>query len=55
MRLFIAAFREDEWPAAINEVLRVAKPGGMIQLMEYVSKVSIGESVVVIEINFLFI
>ncbi|KAG1176646.1 hypothetical protein G6F70_003379 [Rhizopus microsporus] len=38
MRLFIAALREDEWPAAINEVLRVAKPGGMIQLMEYVSK-----------------
>ncbi|CEG84960.1 hypothetical protein RMATCC62417_18701 [Rhizopus microsporus] len=35
MRLFIAALREDEWPAAINEVLRVTKPGGMIQLMEY--------------------
>ncbi|CEG65580.1 hypothetical protein RMATCC62417_02336 [Rhizopus microsporus] len=38
MRFFIAALREDEWPAAINEVLRVTKPGGMIQLMEYVSK-----------------
>lgn len=41
MRFFIAALREDEWPAAINEVLRVTKPGGMIQLMEYDPKVNI--------------
>jgi ubiquinone/menaquinone biosynthesis C-methylase UbiE len=41
MRLFIAALREDEWPAAINEVLRVTKPGGMVQLMEYDPKVII--------------
>ncbi|KAG1235339.1 hypothetical protein G6F68_006558 [Rhizopus microsporus] len=36
MRFFIAALREeDEWPAAINEAIRVTKPGGMIQMTEF--------------------
>ncbi|RCH87832.1 hypothetical protein CU097_003627 [Rhizopus azygosporus] len=34
MRLLILALREEEWPAAISELIRVTKPGGMIQLLE---------------------
>lgn len=40
MRLFILALREDEWPIAIKEVLRVTKPGGIFQLLEFDLKVS---------------
>ncbi|KAG1042410.1 hypothetical protein G6F43_011913 [Rhizopus delemar] len=34
MRLLVAALREDEWPMAIGELVRVTKSGGMIQLTE---------------------
>ncbi|ORE07014.1 S-adenosyl-L-methionine-dependent methyltransferase [Rhizopus microsporus var. microsporus] len=35
MRFFILALREEEeWPAAISEIIRVTKPGGMIQMSE---------------------
>lgn len=34
MRLLVLALREEEWPTAISELIRVAKPGGMIQLLE---------------------
>jgi ubiquinone/menaquinone biosynthesis C-methylase UbiE len=46
MRLFILALREVEWPVAIKDILRVTKPGGMIQLLEFDLKVT-GGSVVV--------
>lgn len=39
MRLFILALREVEWPIVIKEILRVAKPGGIIQLIEFDLKV----------------
>ncbi|CEJ00723.1 hypothetical protein RMCBS344292_14772 [Rhizopus microsporus] len=32
MRLFVLALRSDEWPKAIKEILRVTKPGGIVQL-----------------------
>ena len=35
MRLLILAFKVEEWPMAIDEILRVTKPGGMIQLLEF--------------------
>lgn len=34
-RLFILALREEEWPTAIKEAIRVTKPGGMIMLHEF--------------------
>ncbi|CAO3702879.1 unnamed protein product [Rhizopus stolonifer] len=34
MRLLVAALREGEWPIAIKELIRVTKPGGMIQSTE---------------------
>lgn len=34
MRLLILGLRTEEWPIAIKELIRVTKPGGMIQLME---------------------
>ncbi|KAI8971488.1 S-adenosyl-L-methionine-dependent methyltransferase [Mycotypha africana] len=40
MRLLVAAFRKEEWPIAIKELLRVTKPGGMIQLLEHNSRVA---------------
>src|SRR6478735_10668053 len=41
MRFFIFALRKEEWPLAIKEIIRVVKPGGMIQLMEPDFKVSL--------------
>lgn len=41
MRLFILALREVEWPVAIKEILRVTKPGGIIQLLEFDLKVRV--------------
>ncbi|ORE01241.1 S-adenosyl-L-methionine-dependent methyltransferase [Rhizopus microsporus var. microsporus] len=35
MRLFVACLRKDEWTTALSEVIRVTKPGGMIQLGEF--------------------
>ncbi|CEI88609.1 hypothetical protein RMCBS344292_02992 [Rhizopus microsporus] len=35
MRFLVLALREDEWPAAIKELIRVTKPGGMIQLVDF--------------------
>ncbi|KAG0827179.1 hypothetical protein G6F29_003953 [Rhizopus arrhizus] len=35
MRFLTLALRKEEWPPAIKELLRVVKPGGMIQLMEF--------------------
>ncbi|KAI9282776.1 S-adenosyl-L-methionine-dependent methyltransferase [Sporodiniella umbellata] len=34
MRLFICALRAEEWPMAIDEVIRVTKPGGMVQFVD---------------------
>ncbi|KAG0750609.1 hypothetical protein G6F57_000625 [Rhizopus arrhizus] len=34
MRFFLLALRKEEWPLAVKEIIRVVKPGGMIQLME---------------------
>ncbi|CAO3701528.1 unnamed protein product [Rhizopus stolonifer] len=34
MRLFMYALRAEEWAPAISEVIRVVKPGGMIQFFE---------------------
>ncbi|CAO3685998.1 unnamed protein product [Rhizopus stolonifer] len=34
MRLLVYALREEEWPVAIKEAIRVVKPGGMLQLVE---------------------
>lgn len=34
MRLLVLGLRAEEWPIAVKEVLRVTKPGGMIQLIE---------------------
>ena len=35
MRLFVLALREEEWERAIQEVVRITKPGGIIQCLEY--------------------
>jgi ubiquinone/menaquinone biosynthesis C-methylase UbiE len=40
MRLFVAALRKHEWPIAVAEVKRLLKPGGFIQLCEYIPRVS---------------
>ncbi|CAO3689195.1 unnamed protein product [Rhizopus stolonifer] len=42
MRSFVLALREKEWPVAIKEVLRVTKPGGMIQFGELDLKLTEG-------------
>ncbi|KAG1043129.1 hypothetical protein G6F43_011733 [Rhizopus delemar] len=34
MRFFVYALRKEEWPIAIKELIRVVKPGGMLQLTE---------------------
>lgn len=34
LRLLVLALRYDEWPGVIKELLRVTKPGGLIQMME---------------------
>ncbi|RCH78839.1 hypothetical protein CU098_006592, partial [Rhizopus stolonifer] len=34
IRLLVFALREQEWPVAIQEVLRVTKPGGILQILE---------------------
>ncbi|KAG1027332.1 hypothetical protein G6F26_003520 [Rhizopus arrhizus] len=34
LRFFIFALREEEWPRVIKEIIRVTKPGGMLQLTE---------------------
>ncbi|RCI00883.1 hypothetical protein CU097_015874 [Rhizopus azygosporus] len=40
MRFFVAALREEnEWPTALGEVIRVTKPGGMIQVSDFDLKV----------------
>lgn len=39
MRLFVLALKVNQWPIAINEILRVTKPGGMVQLVEFDLKV----------------
>jgi ubiquinone/menaquinone biosynthesis C-methylase UbiE len=41
MRFFLLALRKEEWPLAVKEIIRVVKPGGMIQLMEPDFKVSL--------------
>ncbi|KAI9246597.1 S-adenosyl-L-methionine-dependent methyltransferase [Sporodiniella umbellata] len=35
MRLLMYALRVEEWPIAINELLRVVKPNGLVQFLEY--------------------
>ncbi|KAI8140784.1 S-adenosyl-L-methionine-dependent methyltransferase [Fennellomyces sp. T-0311] len=35
MRLFVLALREEEWEHAIQEAVRITKPGGVIQCLEY--------------------
>ncbi|KAG1021027.1 hypothetical protein G6F26_008800 [Rhizopus arrhizus] len=39
MRLLIFALREEEWPVAIKELLRVTKPGGIVQILEPVLEI----------------
>ena len=34
MRLMMFALTMNEWPEAINELIRVCKPGGWIEMME---------------------
>ncbi|EIE82664.1 hypothetical protein RO3G_07369 [Rhizopus delemar RA 99-880] len=34
MRLFVFALREDQWPIVIKELVRVAKPGCIVQVTE---------------------
>lgn len=34
MRFLITAFTEEEWNKAIQELIRVLKPGGWLELME---------------------
>lgn len=34
MRLMIVALRSTEWPFVLNEIFRVLKPGGLVQLVE---------------------
>ena len=34
LRLLALALRYDQWPSVIKELLRVTKPGGLIQMME---------------------
>ena len=41
MRFLVLALREDEWPAAIKELIRVTKPEGMIQLVDFELHVAI--------------
>ncbi|KAI9250738.1 S-adenosyl-L-methionine-dependent methyltransferase [Sporodiniella umbellata] len=38
MRFFVFALRVEEWPLAVNEVLRVLKPGGLAQFVEGTTK-----------------
>ncbi|KAI9279530.1 S-adenosyl-L-methionine-dependent methyltransferase [Sporodiniella umbellata] len=40
MRFFVYALRTEEWPIAINEALRVVKPGGMVQFVDCTGKSS---------------
>ncbi|CEJ03075.1 hypothetical protein RMCBS344292_17065 [Rhizopus microsporus] len=40
MRFLVLALREDEWPMAIKELIRVTKPGGMVQISEIGFKAS---------------
>lgn len=40
IRFLVLALREDQWPMAIQELVRVTKPGGMIQLIELDIQVS---------------
>ncbi|KAG1460573.1 hypothetical protein G6F46_003737 [Rhizopus delemar] len=35
MRFFVYALRKEEWPIAFKEIIRVVKPGGMIQTTEF--------------------
>ncbi|EIE90877.1 hypothetical protein RO3G_15588 [Rhizopus delemar RA 99-880] len=39
MRLLIFALREEEWPVAVKELLRVTKPGGIVQILEPVLEI----------------
>ncbi|KAI8391166.1 S-adenosyl-L-methionine-dependent methyltransferase [Radiomyces spectabilis] len=39
MRLLVAAIRVEEWPSAMKELMRVTKPGGLIQSIEIDLKV----------------
>jgi ubiquinone/menaquinone biosynthesis C-methylase UbiE len=34
MRLMIIALRSSEWPFVLNEIFRVLKPGGLVELVE---------------------
>ncbi|KAG1180551.1 hypothetical protein G6F70_001663 [Rhizopus microsporus] len=45
MRLFVLALQVNQWPIAINEILRVTKPGGMVQLVEFDLKMTGNEIV----------
>lgn len=40
MRFFVYALRKEEWPMALKEIIRVVKPGGMIQTTEFEFRVS---------------
>ncbi|CEJ02869.1 hypothetical protein RMCBS344292_16862 [Rhizopus microsporus] len=40
MRLLVLSLREEEWPLAVKEAVRVAKPGGYLQFVESSGDVS---------------
>ncbi|KAG1449366.1 hypothetical protein G6F56_008661 [Rhizopus delemar] len=40
MRLFVFALREEQWPAVINELMRVVRQGGIMQIIEVDLKVN---------------
>lgn len=40
MRLLVLSLREEEWPLAIKEAVRVTKPGGYLQFVESSGDVS---------------
>ena len=35
MRFLITGLRKEFWPVLINEIIRIVKPGGYIELMEF--------------------
>jgi ubiquinone/menaquinone biosynthesis C-methylase UbiE len=54
IRLFIIALKEHEWPIVVQEVYRILKPGGFIQMVECGMLVKFFFVVVAIYISILY-